>query len=122
MKKNLTVWKNGYKFNKNIFRISLLIMVLLFILAWINEGGNIMEKKVYMSCPEKGSKCYNPLYKTCQESYCEQEYLMPGDEIGSKPKFLYNNFLAITIIVLIISFIINHYRHNKGFFKDGEVI
>jgi hypothetical protein len=116
------ILKTGYKFDRLIFKIGLVVMVLLFFSAWLTEGGGFLDKRFYMKCPENTPKCLNPLYGQCDEYYCQNEYLMPGDEIGSKPGWFFRNFLVIMIVVLIFTFGINHYKHNKDYFKNVEAI
>lgn len=120
----IKVLKGGYKFDRRYFQVSIIILFCLFVIAWFTQGGGLFENRIYLKCPENGNNCYNPFYEQCEEypQYCENEYFFPGDEIGEKPKGLAKNFIVLTIMVLLVTFIYNHMKHNKKYFDNkGEI-
>ena len=120
---NLTKKYPGY-FNKNIFRACLLICATLFIITLLQN--NLSNFYAYAECKSQ-EPCKNPYY-VCQpgdtdcvikefvpdklkpivEQYGELKQLQPGQIIGNKPNFLAYHFNSICVLIVIISFSINH--------------
>lgn len=99
-------------FDRYVFRVAAglisaftLIMVLLY-------G---FEENVYLSCEEYpvGGACVNPLYGTCDEWYCEQEYIPAGTTLGTPPGLLYRVFSLFAGVTLLGALIVNHFMYNE---------
>jgi hypothetical protein len=120
-----------YKFNPLIFLLAISFLLLLA-LSFILTLGFDLNNNFYVKCdnPGKsnangwtiGGKCENPYYNNpsvCNEKYldptsylCTTEYLNDGYEYGKKPPIILNYWSFIVIGVLMLAFIINHYKHN----------
>jgi len=122
-KEKIKIFKNGYKAEKKIFRIAILFMICLFFLSWFLQGGGLFEQQVYISCPDYGIRCDNPLYGHCEkkafEPYCHREYFLPGEEVGKKPNFIISNGVWLFPLIFVIAFLINHFKHNKNYKMGG---
>jgi len=120
--KRFNTMKNGYKFDKFIFwGIAIFFIGVVFIMG-LKEG---FYHHPYVNC--KAETCENPLLSAkcthafglidcnvvCNEKWCTQEILTRG-EYGEKPKLTGGNFSLIFFSVLLLGFVFNHYKHNRG--------
>lgn len=140
--KRFNTTKYGYRFDRLLFWFSMsLFLSLVFYLMW--QYNFDFSAHVYFNCPGPNS-CKNPLAKMDQVSqelkilwviplyktddykqnceWCKEEVLLPG-EYGEKPpeSFIFNNILLLTIGIFFLTFIANHYIHNKGKKFDIEI-
>lgn len=113
-----------YKFDKVIFRITAGIIIGLALFMVLLYGYN---PHIYLTCPEDTiGYCRNPLYNNyecelCAEvcptnqELCSIELLPPGFKWGNPPSILYLNAFAIFAVILMLSFLLNHYLHNARY-------
>ena len=129
-------------FNIWVFRtgISFMVIILICILTLNNFD---LSTKYYVGCPENSfSVCKNPFYECnykihdvintincepyfkfgCPENLCEIEFFEPGEYVGEKPNNTQNNFFLICILIMILSFVINHILYIRGKNKNGNNI
>lgn len=107
----------GY-FNKPLIRFGMFIyFVLLMFAIWSHGSLNV----AYFSCDsESPVPCVNPFYesgaKICTKSnICDYEILQPGETVGMTPSAFVENVNNLGILIIAITFIINHimYRSKK---------
>lgn len=113
----------SYTFDKNIFSISILILLCIFFIILFSNGGLSTEKNFYVNCDvSKGwgfPYCENPFYLNypiCNEVWdgaCTQQLLENGFVYGTPPPryFLYFNYAIF--MLLVSAFVINHLVHNR---------
>ena len=130
LNKNRYVYFNNYKFDRLIFNIFLCVSLLfLFYVAnyynydmdyykcdarydpSIRCDENPLDEQCAQEKVKLSSYCLNPFYK--ETSWKNEKYLFSG-EYGKKPGKLFNSVSFIIIILLILSFVINHFVYNKG--------
>jgi hypothetical protein len=114
----------GYVFDKVIFRFMFTLILILFLVSWGLSGfTNPLENKISLSCAEGFHMCENPLYKNYQyrgsagvQDYVidELEFLPPGFSINPVPWYI-KYFGHALFLIIVITFIINHLVHNKGY-------
>jgi len=125
--------KYGYIYDKYIFRTMLLLIYIyaIWVLA-INDFD--FSFKPYLLC-EGSQPCENPFYEAecyylggfitkscdlkCENDWCSQEYVLPG-EYGKKTPNYIKNFGFTYFIIVLIALLLNHYLHNKGKMFDIE--
>ena len=102
-------------FNKKIFRGSMIIIVVLFVVAFILNDYSLSS--AYISCSNKSlGGCENPLYSKDKSApycrsvpeICQKESIAPGETIGKNPSFLVKYFASITLLITVSAFVINH--------------
>lgn len=98
----------GYVFNKNVFRV---VVVLLIVLAGVSMvvdglGG------VYYTCSSAG---IFEVAKTGDVVFCNHA----GEVVGSKPSFLTDNFGGISFLLVLFGFLYNHLFFNGGRKDEG---
>ena len=113
-----------YIFN-SLFFLGGIIILLLVSIVTLQVYGFDKESHLYIYCPQKSiTPCENPLYHNlayCGKNIpndspiCQTPTLMQGNSYGTPPPFIVKHFLELSIIVMIICFILNHFIHNKGF-------
>jgi len=127
---NLTKRYPDY-FNKNVFRVALLLVVLLTAAVYISN--DFKYKFIYVECQEE-SGCDNPFY-VCQETgeinCINAYYIEPKDieffkEVGNikrlenkqivgyKPNFLALNYNTLSLFLFFGAFLINHLLYLRG--------
>jgi len=137
---------SGYKFNKWVFNLMVILMVFLVFLVWAEyDYDSIRQPHIYLSCESPNAVCNNEFYDLCNEnsimyrghfdicdklnsSYYENKLLKTGESIGHKPSLLAKNLSQIFMFLIIFAFIINHFVFNKGkkinnfkgLFKGGD--
>lgn len=120
--KHLKKTSRGYIYNQRIFWVVIAIQII-FTLIILARYGFDLSYKPYVEC--KGfEKCENPYYTgycsgvfcrvECLEEWCNQEFIEPGTYGTPPPKHLLKGFVAFIISVILLAFIINHYKHNVG--------
>lgn len=126
-----------YRFNVWVFRGAVFLMALYFFI--VLAGNNfIFKHQFYYSCPDDVVVvCQNPFYKSegvntldsrlynilmkselspAQKSMMlNTSTFMPGFSIGKKPDPKVAIGPDIFSIILILSFVLNHYLFNRGF-------
>ena len=130
----LVTYKNGttfiYTFDKLFFTIGVLVLLCSFIFIMVSQNGLQANKNFYVSCDSKMG-CYNFLYNfyVCGKSldvnsrFCTQEYLFYGESIGVKPPSLLQYITPLTILYILLLFVLNHVKYNRGFkFKNIQEV
>lgn len=124
--KELDINGQKYKFDKLLIWSCLVIILIVGLYSVFISQGKLYA---YSECPsnivdgvEKGSKCFNVYYNSnlCNDGtitgdLCSIEVLNPGENVGDKAPFIVRNFFLISIIVLIVFLLINHFLYNKDF-------
>ena len=137
----MDISKGKYKFNKWIFNIMILLMLVIVLFVWADyDFGNIKQPHIYLACESPNYVCENTFYDLCNpESYefigeqdiCskvepeiyEKEFLYEGESVGIKPSWLAVNAGTLFIILIFLAFIINHFIMNKDYkfrVEDGK--
>ena len=117
-----------YIFDRYLF-VGAIVMLLIFTVSMIFYlGGLDANKYLYIHCDNKGG-CENQLYKNynyCGKTIdinsiaCTQELLPYGFEAGKKPPAIVNDFWLYAGALILLMFIINHFKYNKQFsFKNA---
>jgi preprotein translocase subunit SecG len=107
---------NGYKFNKLLFMFFFLISLILLLIIVYTDG---VYDKVWVSCPEWGTFCENPLKELgCAHMCCEIDFLAPGQSCGEPTSWLAKNYSWLVFVLFVIVLFINHFSFNKGYNWD----
>jgi hypothetical protein len=116
--------KDKYFFDKNIFRLAILGMIIFTVAIWAGEGfKNPFSKEINLRCPADVSRCENPLYHNydyknilipSQQYLIEEEYINAGFEINPIPEAV-KLFGYFSVVIIALAFCINHILHNQGF-------
>lgn len=61
-----------------------------------------------LSLPHNWEYCLQAQKIGCNKSFCDVEYIDPGQTLGESPGFIYSNFSMIAIIILILAGGLNH--------------
>lgn len=116
--------------NKWIFRGGLFALIIFLIFISYVNGFDFKSHPV-IKCPlEEHIQCRNSFYTckmmdtssltyqlsncenlnkyNCEYDLCNKEYLQPGESIGKKELFTQGQMGMFAVIVLIVSFILNH--------------
>lgn len=122
----------GYKFNKWLFNIMILLMILLVLFVWAEyDFSNIKQPHLFYECEKLNAICTNELYiicnpdgelyyrntKICEEinpNMYEKQFLLGGESIGQQPSFLAENIEFLFFIIILLTFVFNHLIFNKG--------
>jgi hypothetical protein len=128
MNKSFKLLKNGYRFNRLVFQIGIILAAIswLILLFVYGTGSNL-----YYRCPvtDNGNLCYNPFYKdcylntfiSCYDGEIPSEYsyirdlpvLQEGFVMGRAPGFFVAHFTEIFVCILALCFLINHLLYNR---------
>lgn len=123
--KMITTTKSGYKFDKAIFQIGLLLIFVYLYLAAASMDFNWY----YLTCnpttvPEKNmmeeipaGHCLNPAYKPA--TWINEKYLTAG-EYGKAPNFFYFSAFYFVPLMGIICLGVNHLIYNKKGKSGGK--
>lgn len=121
----------GYKFNKWLFNIMILLMIFLVLFVWVEyDFADIRQPHLFYECEKPNAICTNELYTVCNpdgELYyrnakiCEEispdmyekQFLLGGESIGQQPSFLAENIGFLFLNILILSLVLNHLIFNK---------
>jgi len=114
----LDVTKRGYVVNKYITN-GAFILLMLYVVFIVNvDGLDVLTGRMYyMECPADGfNVCPNPFYDiTCDNIYCENEFLIAGESVGVKPSIYARSFVWVALLVVALSLLLNHLLYNfKG--------
>jgi hypothetical protein len=122
---------SGYKFNKWVFNIMIILMVFLVFLVWAEyDYQSIRQHHIYLECESPNAICENNFYNLCNNnsimyrghfdicdnlnsSYYQNEFLYEGESIGHKPSFLASNISDLFLILVIGAFFLNHGLYNR---------
>ena len=112
------VTREGYVFDKYLFRILSLTVVIIMLAAFVQLGG--FKQYAYAACPADAISgfCDNPLYGACDLPACKEETLRPGQTIGQQPPSIATP-LFFVFLSAAITFFINHLSQAT---KEYEVI
>ena len=133
--KRFKVLKNGYKFDKYIFRVVLIALIVLFSLMVFLSGG---KNSFYYSCDEvlpcdltdfKAQFCNLSFFELLKyegledwllnSGLCNINSVPVGFEYGEKPLKFQGSEFFLTCLVLFSAFFVNHFKYNKDFeFKE----
>jgi len=137
LKDRFKVWR-GYKFDKVIFRITLFILILCLSAVVVINGSS---PKYYFKCDSplncdlsefKQTFCNEPLswlekikYPDFEEwlsqsNLCFMEFAPNGFEFGVQTGFLQGSEVVISVFIVFLAFLLNHFVYNKNF-KFEEV-
>lgn len=127
----MNLGKGRYKFNKVVFNVMILLMILIVFFIWAEyDFEDIRKPHIYLECESPNSVCSNNFYDLCNpNSYeysggvgvCEDlepelyadEFLYSGESIGHKPSFLASNAVSLFVVLIVVTFIINHLINNR---------
>lgn len=110
----LKVLKNGYKFDKRIFRGCIIFIFLLGLLAWGLSGWNLNFFRISCNKP----LCENPVFMQ-NLSYVPpeintMEFIPFGFKFGNEPSWLMKNYFFVVVFSVALAFAYNHRLHNWG--------
>lgn len=115
-----------YKVNRILILTAFIIITIMLTTILIQDGFS-GENRYYSECPTTvKDKCFNSFYNSnlCLDGsidsnnpLCRIKEMSPGESIGDKPTFLIIYFKTISIIIIILTLLINNLIYNKGFFK-----
>lgn len=119
MSDRFTTSKSGYVFDKRIFRLATLLVLVPGVFIMFFGGYGLTN--LYLHCPaESLQPCLNPCYLD-SHSLCEpfrnQEYLPVGFEFGEDPRSftrVFEGWLGFIVLVFLFAFLYNHIANNKG--------
>ena len=129
--KAMNLNKGKYKFNKWVFNIMILLMIIIVLFIWAEyDFADIKKPHIYLECESPNAICSNNFYDLCNpNSYkyigatkiCdkiepelyEKEFLYEGESIGQKPSWLVKNAVSLFFVLVILAFLINHLVMNK---------
>ena len=111
--------KGGYVFDRYIFRVSSLLLI---VLAGVAVGMYGFKNNYYVSCPisAPGGSCVNPYYSvvgTCDApspELCAYRIIPAGVTIGERPAQGPEIISLLGVVVTLLAFILNHIWHNTG--------
>jgi len=135
---NISNTIKGYKVNKVVFNVMILIMILLVFLIWVEyDFASIKEPQIYLTCDSSNGYCDNEFYTLCNteagdhagshdicdkidEKFYDDKVLYNGETIGHKPSFLAYNISTIFLLLVFAAIAFNHFVFNKGYkFKSS---
>ena len=139
LEKSMNVNNNitGYKFNKWVFNIMIILMIVLVLFVWAEyDFADIKQPHLFYECEQPNAICSNELYDVCNpdgdlyyqaHSVCdkinpsmyEKEFLLGGESIGQRPSFLVNNISQLFFVIIVGAFLFNHLYFNKRGKKNG---
>lgn len=127
---------NGYLFDKRIFQISVLVLIVFFSLIVFING---VEPRYYFNCDSPLGCELQSMQEFCVEpsqldkikypgrydwlqscGLCSGGKVPQGFVCGEKPGFLQGSESVITILIIILAFLINHFWHNRKYKIDRE--
>lgn len=112
-------YPTGYRIDRRLFITYVVFVLVTGIIASSQMG--FVWKQAYFHCDtDTGAPCYNDLYGTCDEWYCQQETWPDGYEYGKKPTYLYDNFASMAIGGLVLVLLLNHVLLNRKW-EPGEL-
>jgi len=110
-----------YIFQKNLFRFSFALIVMLLGMALLF----IPDNTIYFNCPVGSvtsigyasvNGCYNPFFEKCNQDVVPCDLAMiPAGVVYGEPldlTFLQANFFQIVISIFAGTFFINHFKNN----------
>lgn len=127
-----------YRFNVWVFRVAVFLMVAYFVFVLTNNNF-VVKHQFYYSCPDDVVMvCQNPfydsgsginmydsrLYDILMESDLSEaqkdmmlntETFLPGFSIGKEPDPKVALGEDVFIVILVLSFVLNHFLFNRGF-------
>lgn len=131
--KRFNFWKCGYKLDRLIFNGAMIIIfIYLFGVLWQHDFD--FSPRIRVAC-DGGEPCENPFYKNpvpklgdlparhkdkCTYDWCSWPTLPAGFEFGEQPSKSFKFAPWFAALILSLAFILNHFWHNKNFFKEGD--
>jgi hypothetical protein len=119
--KHFKVLKSGYRFNKWVFRVAVLVLI---IIGFVGAAQINFEFRGFsVRCYNWSEKCYNPLYENDKikipayasekdREILSRELLPRGYEFSTKQSFIVNNYFGIALLTLLLAFAYNHIVFN----------
>lgn len=117
------VQKGAYTFDRRFFLGVVGVLCVLFVVAVISNGWG---RHYYVSCPSDAiMPCRNPYYNNDGlGAFCEASdpalcalprVLQPGESFGERPPWVVRNFGFIAGLLVVASFVANHFTHNRRY-------
>jgi hypothetical protein len=124
----------GYKFDKLIYGIYVLVVLALFLIVFISNGSD-RAQHIFYKCDvtdndfylngSTGQSCLNPFYNEypiCQSLWsgaCNDKLVSNGFQYGEPAPAIVKQWIFIVLGLLLVAFVINHFIYNKGFQFDN---
>jgi len=110
------ITKSGYVFERRIFRLYALGVVVFAIFLFLTAGG-FGKQYAYTECKNdfigNNLPCDNILYGKCDLPACQKAVLQPGESIGEKPPTnLSERLIGASFMGLLAAFLFNHIFNN----------
>lgn len=129
-----------YNFNKDIFRLGILIILFWLMIAAVDFGWD-WKNHFYFVCHDS-VRCENPFYtplvaedlfslnnelvysvRPCPVSdpvICSKEFFFPGETYGSPPSFFMTHAGLFSLLIVFLMLFFNHIFFNKGYFRKRK--
>ena len=115
--KRFKVTPSGYKFDRYLFRVLAASFVFVALLMVAVYG---FDDNVYYHCPaDTHGYCISPFFDevgnciATDRVLCDYKAFPPAFTYGNKPSWLIANFFMVFFTMIIITFLINHYKNNE---------
>lgn len=110
------ITKSGYVFQRRIFRLYALCVVILAVVFFFSAGG-FGKQYAYSACGNdfigNNLPCENMLYDKCDLPACQKPVLQPGEVIGERPRTdLSERLIGASLLGLVAAFLLNHIINN----------
>lgn len=116
-KHKIWIKKRGYIYSKPLFFGFFLMAFLGLLVVGFVDG---FSDKYFVSCPDYGTPCENPLKELgCLDYCCEIDYLAPGQSCGEPVSWLGRNYNWLIFSLFIVVLLVNHFVFNKGYDFDN---
>lgn len=131
----ISINKGKYKFNKWVFNIMVLLMIIIVLLVWAEyDFEDIRKPHIFLECKYPNAICENDFYDLCNPSSYEfvgvqdicydvghefyaNEFLYTGESIGHKPSLLAESALTFFGLLLMLAFFVNHIIQKSKVYK-----
>lgn len=127
---------SNYTINTKLFNVAMVAICIFLIYVFYTFGLNM---HVYSHCPENRQICINEAYGKCQgieswqlslmkkvkseayttyisevKTWCNTPSLLGGESFGKQEPWQVKHFNMIVVLILGLTFIINHLLYNRG--------
>jgi hypothetical protein len=111
--------KNGYRFDRLIFKAAFALMGVFLLLVLLKTG---MANHYFMECSANSNGwCENPYIDSfggCSiddKLICSTKTLPPGGSVGERPPWYIRNEGYIVFLLVAAAFALNHFIYNRRF-------